>query len=107
MVCMVIVAGATATNAWLMQPVLDDIFINKNKDYIIIIPVVILLIAFVKGIASYFQSVLMSFVGYKIVADLQRHMLTTLLKCDLSFFNTTNSGTVSYTHLTLPTICSV
>ena len=47
MVCMVIVAGATATNAWLMQPVLDDIFINKNKDYIIIIPVVILLIAFV------------------------------------------------------------
>ena len=94
MVCMVIVAAATATNAWLMQPVLDDIFINKNKDYIIIIPVVILLIAFVKGIASYFQSVLMSFVGYKIVADLQRHMLTTLLKCDLSFFNTTNSGTL-------------
>ena len=94
MVCMVIVAGATATNAWLMQPVLDDIFINKNKDYIIIIPVVILLIAFVKGVASYFQSVLMSFVGYKIVADLQRHMLTTLLKCDLSFFNTTNSGTL-------------
>ncbi len=93
-VCMVIVAGATATNAWLMQPVLDDIFINKNKDYIIIIPVIILLIAFVKGIASYFQSVLMSFVGYKIVADLQRHMLTTLLKCDLSFFNTTNSGTL-------------
>ena len=93
-ICMVIVAAATATNAWLMQPVLDDIFINKNKDYIIIIPVVILLIAFVKGIASYFQSVLMSFVGYKIVADLQRHMLTTLLKCDLSFFNTTNSGTL-------------
>jgi len=92
--CMVVVAAATATNAWLMQPVLDDIFINKNKDYIIIIPVVIFLIAFVKGIASYFQSVLMSFVGYKIVADLQKHMLTTLLKCDLSYFNKTNSGTL-------------
>ena len=93
-ICMVVIAAATATNAWLMQPVLDDIFINKNKDYIIVIPVVILLIAFVKGIASYFQSVLMSFVGYKIVADLQRHMLTTLLKCDLSYFNSTNSGTL-------------
>ncbi len=93
-ICMIIVAAATATNAWLMQPVLDDIFINKNKDYIIIIPVVILLIAFVKGSASYFQSILMSFVGYKIVADLQRHMLATLLKCDLSYFNTTNSGTL-------------
>ena len=35
-VCMVLVAAATATNAWLMQPVLDDIFIKKNKDLIII-----------------------------------------------------------------------
>ncbi len=92
--CMVLVAATTATNAWLMQPVLDDIFIKKNKDLIIIIPAVILLIAFVKGIASYFQSVLMSFIGYKIVADLQKNMLTTLLKCDLSYFNTTNSGTL-------------
>ena len=93
-VCMVLVAAATATNAWLMQPVLDDIFIKKNKDLIIIIPAAILTIAFVKGVASYFQSVLMSFIGYKIVADLQRHMLITLLKCDLSYFNKTNSGTL-------------
>ncbi|MAI28897.1 MAG: ATP-binding cassette domain-containing protein [Pelagibacteraceae bacterium TMED124] len=92
--CMVLIAAATATNAWLMQPVLDDIFIKKNKNLIIIIPAVILLIAFVKGTASYFQSVLMSFVGYKIVADVQKHMLTTLLKCDLSYFNITNSGTL-------------
>ncbi|MAI60300.1 MAG: ABC transporter permease [Rickettsiales bacterium] len=93
-VCMVLVAAATATNAWLMQPVLDDIFIKKNKDLIIIIPTAILTIAFIKGVASYFQSVLMSFVGYQIVADLQRHMLITLLKCDLSYFNKTNSGTL-------------
>ncbi len=91
---MILVAAATATNAWLMQPVLDDIFIKKNKDLIIIIPVAILVIAFVKGIASYFQSVLMSFVGYKIVADLQRNMLRALLKCDLSYFSKTNSGTL-------------
>ena len=53
-VCMVLVAAATATNAWLMQPVLDDIFIKKNKDLIIIIPAAILTIAFIKGVASYF-----------------------------------------------------
>ena len=93
-VCMVLVAATTATNAWLMQPVLDDIFIKKNKDLIIIIPVAILTIALIKGVASYFQSVLMSFVGYQIVADLQRHMLINLLKCDLSYFNKTNSGTL-------------
>ncbi|MFL2679274.1 MAG: ABC transporter ATP-binding protein [Alphaproteobacteria bacterium] len=92
--CMVIVSAATATNAWLMQPVLDDIFIKKNKDLIIIIPVFVFMIAFFKGIASYFQSVLMSFIGYKMVADLQRDMLNSLLYSDLSYFNRTNSGTL-------------
>ena len=79
--CMVVVAGTTATNAWLMQPVLDDIFINKNEKLIFIIPIIIFSIAVIKGIASYFQSILMSQVGYRIVADLQKKMLSTLLKC--------------------------
>ncbi len=94
MFCMIIVSATTATNAWLMQPVLDDIFIKKNNDLIIIIPIIIFVIAVTKGVASYFQSILMSFIGYKIVADLQRNMLETLLKCDLAFFNKTNSGTL-------------
>ena len=55
-----------------MQPVLDDIFINKNEALIIIIPIAVLAIAVIKGAASYFQSILMSFVGYKMVADLQK-----------------------------------
>ena len=43
--CMVIVASATAINAWMMQPVLDDIFLNKNLEMLMILPVAILLIA--------------------------------------------------------------
>jgi len=94
LICMVIVSAATAINAWMMQPVLDDIFINKNEQLILIIPIAILLIAIFKGIASYFQSVLMSFIGYKMVADLQSEMFGSLIRCDLSYFNTTNSGTL-------------
>ena len=92
--CMIIVSAATAINAWLMQPVVDEFFIKKNKGVIIIIPVFVFMIAFFKGIASYFQSVLMSFIGYKMVADLQRDMLNSLLYSDLSYFNRTNSGTL-------------
>ena len=66
-ICMAIIAAATATNAWLMQPVLDEIFI-KNQKPIYIIPIAVLLIAILKGLASYFQSILMSFVGFKMVA---------------------------------------
>ena len=92
--CMIIVSATTAINAWMMQPVLDDIFIKKDEKLILIIPLVILLIAILKGFSSYFQSILMSFIGYKIVADLQNDMFRTLLKCDISYFSKTNSGTL-------------
>ncbi len=91
-ICMAIIAAATATNAWLMQPVLDEIFIKKNQKLIYIIPIAVLLIAILKGLASYFQSILMSFVGFKMVAKIQRNMFENIIKCDLSFFNETNSG---------------
>ena len=91
---MIIVSATTAINAWMMQPVLDDIFIKKDKSLILVIPLAILIIAIVKGISSYIQSIFMSFVSYKIVADLQNHMFESLIKCDISFFSKTNSGTL-------------
>jgi len=91
---MVIVAAATALNAWMMQPVLDEIFINKNQKLIILIPVAIIIVAIAKGIASYYQSILMSFIGYKLVADVQSEMFDSAIKCDLSYHNNVNSGTI-------------
>ena len=81
--CMALIAGATAANAWLMQPVLDEIFINKNQNLIYLIPLVVFIIAFAKGVASYFQSILMSFIGYRMVAQIQKTMFQNLIKCDL------------------------
>ena len=92
--CMIIIAAATALNAWMMQPVLDEIFINKNKTLIVIIPLAIILVAILKGSASYFQSIFMSFIGYKLVADVQDQMFKSAIKCDLSFHNEVNSGTI-------------
>ena len=77
-----------------MQPVLDEIFINKNQKLIFIIPIIVFLIALTKGIASYFQSILMSFVGYKMVAQIQKDMFENLIRCDLSYLIRINSGTL-------------
>ena len=55
---MIIVSATTAINAWMMQPVLDDIFINKDESLLMIIPLAIFLIALIKGISSYIQSVM-------------------------------------------------
>lgn len=92
--CMIIVSATTAINAWMMQPVLDDIFIKKNERLMFIIPIAVLTVAIFKGIASYFQSVLMSFIGYRIVAEIQKNMFSSLIKCDISYLNLTNSGTL-------------
>ena len=92
--CMVIVAASTAINAWMMQPVLDEIFINKNQKLIILIPLAIIFVAIVKGISSYYQSILMSYIGYKLVADIQSEMFYSAVNCDLSYHNEVNSGTI-------------
>ncbi|MEE2694969.1 MAG: ABC transporter transmembrane domain-containing protein [Pseudomonadota bacterium] len=94
MICMGIVAATTAINAWMMQPVLDEIFINKNQSLILLIPIAVIVVAIVKGIASYFQSILMSFIGYKLVAEIQDQMFRAIIKCDLSYYNDINSGTL-------------
>jgi len=92
--CMIIVAATTALNAWMMQPVLDEIFINKNQKLIIIIPIAVVLVAITKGAASYFQSILMSFIGFKLVADIQNKMFSSAINCDLDYHNKINSGTI-------------
>ncbi len=94
LLCMIVVSASTAIHAWMMQPVLDDIFLNKNSSMLILLPLLILAISVTKGMASYFQSVYMNFIGFRIVADIQSEMFSSLVKCDLSYFNELNSGTL-------------
>lgn len=90
--CMVVTAGATALLAQVMQPVLDDIFIKGDRTMLIAIPLVVLAITLVKGAASYGQAVIMSWVGQRIIADLQIKVFGHLMRLDLAFFHDTASG---------------
>ena len=90
--CMAIVAGTTAANAYLMKPVFDDIFILRDKNMLFLIPMAILCIAVIKGAATYVQSVLMSYVGQKIVTTIQREMFSHLMWADIAYFQKTATG---------------
>ena len=90
--CMAIVAGTTAANAYLMKPVFDDIFILRDKNMLFLIPMAILCIAVIKGAATYMQSVLMSYVGQKIVTTIQREMFSHLMWADIAYFQKTATG---------------
>ena len=87
LIAMSVVAGATAANAWLMEPVLDKIFVAREASLLWTVALAVLAIAVVKGFAGYFQSVLMYKVGQRVIADIQGTLFRRLIGADLAFFH--------------------
>jgi len=92
MLCMLIVAAATATNAWMMQPALDHIFIQKDRDMLLIIPLAVFCVGLVGATANYGNLVTMRFVGQRLVADIQKRLFSHLMRADLSLFHHESAG---------------
>ncbi len=90
--CMIIIAASTALNAWLMQPVLDDIFMKKKMALLYPISFAIVLNGFIKAIASFFQSSVMKVIGQKIIADIQLRLYEHLIYADMKFLMDYPSG---------------
>jgi subfamily B ATP-binding cassette protein MsbA len=90
--CMMVVAIAGALNAWLLQPVLDEVFLNKNMLLLWVIPLALVLIAIISGAANYAQTMLMRYVGQRIVAEMQVELFDHLMHADLGLFHEQSSG---------------
>ena len=90
--CMVVVAATTAGNAYIMQPVLDEIFVKKNGELLAIIPLVIMGLALANGIADYGQSLSLKYVGQKVVSDMQIELFGKLMHADVSMFHDQSTG---------------
>ena len=89
---MSIAAGATAALAYLMEPVLDEVFINQDQSMLILVPVAVIVVTLIKGLATFAQGILMAYVGQRIIANLQSLIFSHLLRFDLAFFQNTASG---------------
>jgi len=92
MLCMGLVAGATAANAWLMQPVLDDVFLRRDATMLYLVPAAVVAIALIKGAASYGNAVAMNYVGQGIISAVQLRMFAHLMRADLAFFQANATG---------------
>jgi ATP-binding cassette, subfamily B, bacterial MsbA len=91
-VAMLFAAAATAANAWLMEPVLDDVFVRRDRAMLFLIPLAVVAAALVKGGATYAQAVLLNHVGQRIIADLQVRLFAHLMRADLQFFHDNPTG---------------
>lgn len=92
MFCMVAVSLLSAAQAYLVQPALDEVFLKKDTKMLLLLPVAIVLLFFVKGLFDFGQSYLMSFVGLRVVADLRERLYRHLQTLSLSFFTRTPTG---------------
>ncbi len=90
--CAVGVAGMSGLYAWLVQPVLDGIFIAKDQLLLMVLPLVILSAATLKGLFAYGQSYLMSYVGNRVVAEVRQQLFGHFLRMSLPFHQKHSSG---------------
>ncbi len=89
---MAVMAVATSLSAWLMKPVVNEIFVARNRDLLWPIGGAVLATFLVKGAATYAQATLMSFVGLKIIADSQNRLFAHLSRMDIGFFHAIPTG---------------
>ena len=92
--CMAVAAATAAALAYLMEPVVDEIFVERNEGALKFIAVSVLAVFVIRGAATYGQSVLMNHVGQRIIAKMQQRLFDHLMGCDLAFFQNTSTGTL-------------
>lgn len=92
MICMMLSAAATAATAYLIQPALDDIFINKDMGKLIFIPVVVIVVFAVKGSSMYGQAFFMNYVGESIIRHFRDSLYSKMQELPLSFYQGKKTG---------------
>ena len=102
----VLVAGSTSAIAWLLDPAIKKIFIEKDQSLIIFIPLTIIIAFTTKGFSLYFAKATMISVGEEIKKRLQFDMIKSLIKTDTQIIDKKHSGkfisnlTYDVTHIT-------
>lgn len=92
MISMLGVAGCTGATAYLIKPVLDDIFIQKDMAMLRVLPLIVLAIFLVKGACSWCNTYFMSYVGQKVIAQFRQQLYDHLQTLSLSFYDKTPTG---------------
>jgi subfamily B ATP-binding cassette protein MsbA len=92
MLCMLVIAAASSATAFLVKPVLDDIFFNKNITMLKIIPLAVVVIYLLRGLGMYGQDYLMNYVGESIIQHLRNDLYDCIQDLPISFFHREKTG---------------
>ncbi|MBF0171928.1 MAG: lipid A export permease/ATP-binding protein MsbA [Magnetococcales bacterium] len=86
MVCMILMASSNGAIAYMVQPLVDDVFIKRNAELVMWIPMLIMIVFILRGLAFFFQSYLVTTVGHRFVQIMQTRLYDKILSLDLTHF---------------------
>ena len=89
---MIINGAATASVAWLLDPAIKKIFIEKDKQMLFLIPLFIVIAFVLKAISLYFTRILSINISFKVKESIQKILAEKILKSDLSYISDNHSG---------------
>ena len=92
MISMIIVAGLSALQAYMVKPLLDEIFFKKDRLMLNLLPLALMLLFLVKGVFYYGYSYFMERVGQGVILDLRKKIYDHIQNLPLSFFSKTPTG---------------
>jgi len=84
--------AATAATAQIMKPLMDDMFIARDPDMLLYIPLMLVAIYFAKSLGRYLQSVYMNYIGLSMVTRLREVLLEKILYLDMKMLYANRSG---------------
>ncbi len=87
-----VISSLEGTTAWLVKPLLDDVFLNRDLFMLQIIPFALISVYILKGSARYGQAYFMAQVGQRVVMRLREEVYNHLQGMSLSFFNNRDSA---------------
>ena len=88
----VLLAGSTSAVAYLLDPAIEELFINQKKSLILVIPALIVLAFSIKGASLYIAKVIMIKVSENVRRDIQVDMFSSLIKADTQLVDNKHSG---------------
>jgi subfamily B ATP-binding cassette protein MsbA len=109
---MIISAATTAASAWLLDPAIKMIFVNKDREMLYLIPLAIVIVLTLKGISTFFVKIISIKIGLNITENIQIKMSEKILNLDIAHISEKHSGKfisnfVIDIHIFLSTISNV
>ncbi len=92
--CMIIVAGANGAMAFLVKPIMDDIFIKQNRDMLLLVPGAVILAFFLKGFCAYGSEYFMKYIGQRVVRVFRDSLYEKITDLPISFVHNEKIGTL-------------